>query len=319
MKREGIKHTKILALARDLGIEDYGAVGIVESLKHLAAIEAPRGDIGKLSNEDIALWIGWRARPADDLIAALVRRGFLDERDDYRLVIHDWWEHAEASTHMKLARAGLCFADGKRPCLTRFEKKGERARIEALYAQAPPTTSARQVPDERTESAREPEVATSGEPDEPPILTYSTVGNGPPMWGLTASQVRKWAALYPGLNVMNECRKALAWLDSQPSRRKTARGMPRFLVGWLNKATNSSGGGGGVRRISAPAFNPSLEGMVYDPIRAATFTENDRDSWLEIFDADGLHDLSDAARACPLPELSGLIEEWKSRTRKETA
>lgn len=39
--------------------------------------------------------------------------------------------------------------------------------------------------------------------------------------------------------MLGECRKALAWIGADASRRKTARGMKRFLVGWLGRAQNS--------------------------------------------------------------------------------
>jgi hypothetical protein len=55
-------------------------------------------------------------------------------------------------------------------------------------------------------------------------------------WTLTDAQVQAWSEAYPSLDVLAECRKALVWV--QANRRKTARGMPAFLVGWLNRATN---------------------------------------------------------------------------------
>lgn len=56
-------------------------------------------------------------------------------------------------------------------------------------------------------------------------------------WILWPSQVDDWQRLYTRLDVRAECVKAWAWLDANPTRRKTARGMKRFLVGWLNRAT----------------------------------------------------------------------------------
>jgi hypothetical protein len=58
-------------------------------------------------------------------------------------------------------------------------------------------------------------------------------------WTLPVKQLQAWSELYPSLNVQAEIQKALAWVQANPQRRKTARGMPRFLVGWLNHATPS--------------------------------------------------------------------------------
>ncbi len=46
-----------------------------------------------------------------------------------------------------------------------------------------------------------------------------------------------WAGMYPGVDVLAECRKAYAWIDAAQNR-KTARGMSAFLVRWLNKAAD---------------------------------------------------------------------------------
>ena len=50
--------------------------------------------------------------------------------------------------------------------------------------------------------------------------------------------------------MVGECRKALAWVQQAPDRRKTARGMGRFLFGWLGRAQERGGGRG-----PAPAAN----------------------------------------------------------------
>jgi hypothetical protein len=72
---------------------------------------------------------------------------------------------------------------------------------------------------------------------ENPVLEFPCVGQQK-IWGLTESQVSAWSELYPGLDVLGECRKALAWV--QANERKTASGMPKFLVRWLNKASDGS-------------------------------------------------------------------------------
>ena len=93
MKRDALNHSKMKRLCRKLDIPVYQGVGILESLWHITATEAWRGDIGKLSNEDIAIAIDYRG-DEDQLIAALVSSGWLDESKEHRLVVHDWQDHA---------------------------------------------------------------------------------------------------------------------------------------------------------------------------------------------------------------------------------
>ena len=76
------------------------------------------------------------------------------------------------------------------------------------------------------------------------VLSFPCVGTGPGSWDLNEEQVARWMVAYPALDVLAECRKALAWIEASPTRRKTAGGMKRFLVGWLNRATDRGGGKG---------------------------------------------------------------------------
>jgi len=56
-------------------------------------------------------------------------------------------------------------------------------------------------------------------------------------FSVTEQDVAEYERLYPGLDVRCELRKALAWIRASPDRMKTAKGMPRFIVNWLNRAT----------------------------------------------------------------------------------
>lgn len=75
---------------------------------------------------------------------------------------------------------------------------------------------------------------------EPAALTFPIVGGkGETAWGLTDTKIAEWQALFPNADVPGECRKALAWVQANGERRKTGRGMTRFLVGWLTRTVDS--------------------------------------------------------------------------------
>lgn len=101
-------------LMRKLGVPLYAATGLLELVWNLTSTEAPQGNIGKIDDEDIADKVGWDD-PAATLIDALVDAGWLDRDDHYRLLVHDWPEHAENNVHTTLARQCLTFADGTIP------------------------------------------------------------------------------------------------------------------------------------------------------------------------------------------------------------
>lgn len=126
MKREAINHSKMRRLARVLGVDMWGARGIMESLWYVTSEEAPAGDIGKLSNDDIADAIGWRG-DVSALIDGLVQAKWLDATPTYRLVVHDWPEHCAEHIHAKLARARLRFANGEIPKFSKLNEKERRS------------------------------------------------------------------------------------------------------------------------------------------------------------------------------------------------
>jgi len=68
------------------------------------------------------------------------------------------------------------------------------------------------------------------------VFRFPTVGV-PSSWELTQDQITRWQQLFPRIDVPTQIRYALAWSLANPAKRKTARGMLRFLVGWLTRAS----------------------------------------------------------------------------------
>lgn len=54
-------------------------------------------------------------------------------------------------------------------------------------------------------------------------------------WSIGALTVAEYQDTFRRVAVVSELRKAQQWLVANPSRRKTERGMLRFLNGWLAK------------------------------------------------------------------------------------
>lgn len=152
MKRCGFDHPKVGRLCRLLSVPRYSAIGIVESLWHFTAKHATAGDVGKWSNDEIAVAIGWDGEP-DGLIVALVEARFLDEIDGPRLIVHDWPVHCEDGIHNALARRGEFFANGEAPRLTRLSKN-EREQIESLYRVGESALSAHKSTQKRSANAQ---------------------------------------------------------------------------------------------------------------------------------------------------------------------
>jgi hypothetical protein len=104
MKSGALTSIKFMKLKRGLKLPQWQAVGLLESLWQVACGNAPQGDIGKLSNEDIAASIEWDECP-DELIEQLTHCGWLEKSDEHRLIIHDWHDHAPNYIRGGLAKA----------------------------------------------------------------------------------------------------------------------------------------------------------------------------------------------------------------------
>ena len=52
---------------------------------------------------------------------------------------------------------------------------------------------------------------------------------------ITKEQSDRWQELYPAVNVKSELSKIIGWLEANPAKRKTARGMLRFVNSWLSR------------------------------------------------------------------------------------
>lgn len=52
-------------------------------------------------------------------------------------------------------------------------------------------------------------------------------------YSVSEDDVTLWSGLYPAVDILQELRKMAGWLDSNPRRRKTARGIRQFITSWL--------------------------------------------------------------------------------------
>ena len=60
------------------------------------------------------------------------------------------------------------------------------------------------------------------------------------MYPVYQEEIKKYQDLYPAIDVPQEYRKMIGWIDSHPKNRKTPDGMQKFINGWLNRAQNSA-------------------------------------------------------------------------------
>lgn len=85
--------------------------------------------------------------------------------------------------------------------------------------------------------------AVEASPAGVPVVIFDCVGKGPRRFAVTSAFLDEARPAYPAIDVELEVRQALIWTRANPTRRKTARGMPAFLVGWLARAQNRAARG----------------------------------------------------------------------------
>ncbi|NCB64533.1 MAG: hypothetical protein EOM52_13275, partial [Clostridia bacterium] len=86
-------HRKLFDAADELEVAPPHMMGLLISFWLWALDNAPSGSLEGVTPRMIARAAQWDG-PAEKLTAALIRAGWLDERDDGTLEIHDWYEYA---------------------------------------------------------------------------------------------------------------------------------------------------------------------------------------------------------------------------------
>ena len=77
------------------------------------------------------------------------------------------------------------------------------------------------------------------QPAEPPVITLQL--NTGEEWPILKRDIEEWSALYPAIDVMQCLRNMRGWLSANPEKRKTQRGIKRFITNWLQKEQDKGG------------------------------------------------------------------------------
>ena len=105
-------------------------------------------------------------------------------------------------------------------------------------------------------SCSEPEESVS-KPHESAVISVPL--NDGTEHSVTQTDIDKYTSLYPAVDVMQELRKMVGWLDGNPTRKKTRRGIKRFINGWLAREQDKGG-----LRPPAPTTQPQQNAFGLD-------------------------------------------------------
>jgi hypothetical protein len=91
--------------------------------------------------------------------------------------------------------------------------------------------------EEESEGANAPSSPEAGKPA--PVAWLPCVTGEP--YPVFESDIAEWQASFPAVNVRQQLGAMRSWLIANHTRRKTKRGMRRFVVTWLDKKQNEGG------------------------------------------------------------------------------
>jgi len=230
MKVNAVQHPKTLALKSALQTTLPTVVGHLELLWHFTAQHAPRGDIGKWSNAAISGACYWDG-DADAFVEALITSGYVEQSEEFRLVIHDWPEHCPQYVRAALSKKGITFATSE--AQQDLSLDGDKEGSSDPSIQAKPNLT-------KPSQAKTPS-ESSGAAQAPPAATVIALTlNDHSEYPITEELVEEWRGLFPAVDIEQELRKMRAWLTSNPKNRKTRRGILKFVTNWLSRQQDSA-------------------------------------------------------------------------------
>jgi len=252
MKASTPELMKFQKLQRRLKESRRGIIGLLEGLWIAVAKNCPRGNIGRFSNEEIAIMVDWE-NDADELVAALVDCGWLDHCEAERLVVHDWQDHCPTYVKGGLSTKGQDIAIA---VTSSHRLKPQAIAIGSepvsTYSSLACSSQAKPIQDSSSEPSQASESVDSS-------IAFECIGKDAGWWNPPLKLIADLKSWYPSHDITAELRKAAGWHATNPAKRKTKKGMPAFLNGWMQKAKPSAAPNSPPRDPSKPLIAGSLK------------------------------------------------------------
>ena len=112
------------------------------------------------------------------------------------------------------------------------------------------------------EDSAEPQAAST-----PPAISLPL--NDGTEYPVSVEQCQEWAGLYPAVDVIQQLRNMRGWLDANPAKRKTKRGVNAFIVRWLAKEQDKGGSAAQYGRAAKPGYGVQGHHDDLDPLERA--------------------------------------------------
>lgn len=116
------------------------------------------------------------------------------------------------------------------------------------------TTKESKVKESKNNLCTEPQDCCSIQQN--PVITLTL--NDKSEFGIFQSDITQFSELYPNVDILTQLRNMKGWLMGNPTKRKTARGIKKFIHNWLAKEQDK-----GCKNFSSrqPAYSDSKESL----------------------------------------------------------
>lgn len=168
-----------------------------------------------------------RMRSHTDCIASVLQEFFERTPDG-------WWKGRIGE---EIARADEKSKKASASAKARWGKEKDDAN--ALQAQSKRNATQDTLPKTQDTEHRTQVKSIEPQSDSPPVIEIPILGDK--VFGVSSQMAQEWSSAYPAVNVMLELGKMRAWALSNPTKRKTAGGIMRFINAWLAKAQDQGG------------------------------------------------------------------------------
>ncbi|MEX2138595.1 MAG: hypothetical protein WD894_05000 [Pirellulales bacterium] len=230
---------------------------------HLTALGAMRGTPPGLAAE-----LGWSQEDFAEAFQEVLRKGLAEHDQAAAFIALPNFLRYNQPESPNVVKAWASAVDLLPECALKnallIRVKAFSKDLPEAFAKALPQAFAKGMANQEQKQEQKQKTAASAACDEqapprsPPAagseFTFPTSGKDPKEWTLPQAKLDEYIDAYPGLDVRSEMIKARQWARDNPTKRKSAGGMPAFLTRWINKAqdsptnrTNAAGEGRGHR------------------------------------------------------------------------
>lgn len=190
-------------------------------------------------------------------IAKLSLEQWEESRDMLAMLFGPGWKHKRIDA--ELAKADDIIEKRRSAASSRHSKSKSNASAEQMQStcsdtRVPPITDNLSTSSLRSDACPEPDKSA---PASPTAIELPAVGGA--LVAITEADVSEWSQAFPAVNVSQQLAAIRSWLNVNPQKRKTTKGMKRFVVSWLSRDQDRGGGRQQPQAQAPPRMTPHMQ------------------------------------------------------------